>query len=194
MLDLSHEPPPDSTDRPFPIQRVLASRPLQSIVTSKKPLGCSTHWWGSRTVPCTRPDCAACAAGSYFRWHMYLTCFDHKSQLHFLLELTAAASAPITEYGRVHGTTRGCGIRCSRIPAVANGRIHIQTTPTDPTRYPIPEEPDLAKLLSRLWNIPLNEIRTPDTKKIIPEVEVTPESKLRHANRLRQSVSNNGGH
>jgi hypothetical protein len=193
MLNLSHEPPPDSNDRPFPIQRVLPGRALQAVITTVKPLGCLTHWWGSRTVPCTEPACPACNAGSYFRWHMYLSCFDHKTQLHFLLELTASASAPITEYGRVHGTTRGCGIKCYRIPDVPNGRIHIQTTPTDPTRYPIPQQPDLAKLLSRLWNIPLDEIQTPDSKVIIPEIVVTPEQKLRHANRLRQSVENNGG-
>jgi hypothetical protein len=193
MLNLSYECPENFEGQTFTIMRVPAGKSLQGIITCSKPLGTPTHFWGGRTIPCTPPSCEACKAGSFSRYHFYTTVYDHRSQLHFLLELTAAAAEPIIQYGRDRGTTLGCGIRCNRIPEVSNGRIHIQTTMTDPQKYPIPEEPNLPAILSRLWNIPLEEIKTPDTKKIIPAIELTPESKLRHANRLRQSVSNNGG-
>lgn len=194
MLTLTDSIPDDPNDRPFPIQRVSGSRPLQCVVTIPKPLGCSTHYFGGRTVPCTEPDCLACRSGVSRRFHLYLTCYDHRTQLHFLLELTAAAAEKILVYGREHGTTRGCGLKCTRIPATANGRIHVQTTPTDPTRYPIPEPPSLPAILGRMWNIPLPMIQTPDTLKVIPDLEVSNEKKLRHANRILQHVEGNGEH
>jgi hypothetical protein len=109
-----------------------------------------------------------------------------------MLELTAAASDSIIQYGRDHGTTRGCGIKCTRIPSVANGRIHIQTTPTDPNKYPIPNEPDLSVLLSRLWNIPLSEIQTPDRKVILPEISVNRIEEKIVSSRKREIARGNG--
>jgi len=192
MLTLSDSIPCDPNDRPFPIVRVSTNKPLLAVITTSKPLGTRTHYWGQRTVPCTPPECGACDAGVAFRWHCYATCFDHRTQLHFLLELTAAASESIIQYGRDHGTTRGCGIKCSRIPAVSNGRIHIQTTPTDPNKYPIPSEPDLAVLLSRLWNIPLSEIQTPNRTVIIPEISVNRIEEKIQREKKREHARGNG--
>jgi hypothetical protein len=123
-------------------------------------------------VPCTPPTCPACDAGVSRRWHAYVTCYDHRTQLHFLLELTAAASEPLFAYVRDHGTTRQCGIKASRIPATINGRIHLQTQLLDPTRYQIPAAPRIDAILSRLWNIPLSEITTPDTLIAIPAITI----------------------
>lgn len=173
MLYLSDQVPAFSNDRPFPIVRVPATKPLVAIATTAKPLGTPTHFWGGRTLPCTRPNCEPCANGVAYRFHLYTCCYDHRTQLHFLLELTGAAAEPLLKYGREHGTCRGCGIHATRIPATINGRIHIKTTPTDPNRYPIPSEADLATLLSRLWNIPLTEISIGNQKTILPEILVT---------------------
>ena len=192
MLELSYEVPEDDESRPFPVKRVPAEKPLQGVITSDRPLGTQTHWWGGRTVPCTGAECLACTQGVPKRWHCYAGVWDDKIQLHFLLELTAAGGDTLLKYASEHGSTRGCVIRATRIPAIANGRVHLQTRPIDLSRYNIPLAPNLAAILARLWNIPLSEVLLPGHKEIIQPIEITTEQKLRNANRLRQAIGGNG--
>jgi hypothetical protein len=158
MLHLSTTAPTDPQSQPFPIIRVGATRPLVVIITCENTLGCYTHFWGGRTVPCTDPTCDACNAGCPRRWHIYLTVYSEPEQLHSLLELTAAAGENIYRYATEHGTVRACCIEATRRPKTSNGRIIIRTKMTDPARNPIPAAPDVPYLLSRLWNIPLTDI------------------------------------
>jgi hypothetical protein len=158
MLYLSPDQPTDPIERPYPIQRVPATGSLAAAITSKQPFGCFTHFWGGRTIPCTAEACDACKAAAPSRWHCYMTAYSHPNQLHFLLELTAAAAEKIYQFTREHGTCRGCHFKANRQPQTPNGRIYLQTQMLDMDKYRLPEEPDLKLILSRLWNIPLDEI------------------------------------
>jgi hypothetical protein len=112
--------------------------------------------------------------------------------LHFLLELTASAEEYILRYAREHGTTRGCGIACTRIPATPNGRIHIQTTPTDSQKYPLPPEPDLPAILARLWNIPTDEITTDQKTFLVPSITCRPNLAAQHTKTKTPSKAHDG--
>lgn len=144
---------------PYPIRRTPATGQLLGIATSTDLVGCYTHFFNNRTVPCGRPgECEAHDAGFSTRFHVYLAAIDPKTSEQYILELTAAASDTFRNYVRLAGDLRGCCFQCYRPSKRANGRISVVCRANDPTKYAIPNPPNVPKLLCHIWNIPY----TPD--------------------------------
>ena len=172
MLNLSHEPPENPNGQPLPIRRTPAKGSLTATVTADKLLGTNTHFWGGRTTPCTQPTCEACDAGTPWRWHAYVSAIEFLTSTHFLFECTAAAAHEFVNFAHERGTLRGCTFRATRCNTRINARVIIEThlytgKPTD-----LPPEPNLVLALARLWNIPANQITTPEAKEIQKTISV----------------------
>jgi len=165
MLELDSSPPADPDGQPLPIRRTPTNGFILATVTSRKLLGTPTHYWGGRTTPCTHEPCDACSSGSPYRWHAYLSAFDFPRQLHFLFECTAAAAAAFVKFASEHETLRGCVFRAAREGKRQNSRVVIETNVYTGRPDALPREPDLVGALSRLWNIPLDQISTPDIRR-----------------------------
>lgn len=146
--------PKDPRGPSFPILRTPTSRPLIAIVTSENLIGCYTHFYKGRTIPCSGDDCPAHQEGVPFRWHAYQSARQVSNHLHFIFECTAQASTPFTEYRDAHKTLRGCLFEAQRYNSKPNGRILIRTKPADLHGMTLPEAPDLVKCLSILWDLP----------------------------------------
>ena len=63
MPHFSSNVPVDPRGPAYPIVRTPISRPLVAIVTSPNLVGCYTHYWKGRTIPCEGPECPLCMAG-----------------------------------------------------------------------------------------------------------------------------------
>jgi hypothetical protein len=153
MPRFSNAPPADQKEFALPIMRTPAHGKFQAIVTSEDLLGCNTHWWGGRTVPCEAPDCEACREGSPYRWHAYCSAFIPKTAIHVLFECTAQASETLVQYRVAHGTLRGCLIDAYRWRSAPNGRVIIRATPAAQPPDTLPKPPDLLKVLTVIWQL-----------------------------------------
>lgn len=154
MPDFSNAPPSDPRGRSLDLLRCPAGKPLSAIVTSNDLIGCKTHYYGGKTVPCENEDCEACRDGVPWRWHSYLAAYSHGNNTHFILESTARATETFVQYRDAHGTLRGCLFKAERPRGRKNSQVYIQTRQADLAKYPIPDPPDLLQLLGMIWNLP----------------------------------------
>lgn len=159
MPTFSSNIPDDPRGPSFPILRTPPGRALIAIVTSPNLVGCFTHYWKGRTVPCDAPNCEACQAGMPFRWHAYQSAYIRETSLHCLFECTAQAAEHFTDYREAHGTIRGCLFEARRYNNRHNARILIRCKPADLTGIILPKPPDLIRCLSILWGFPADDVQ-----------------------------------
>lgn len=154
MLEFTNAPPPNPRGRSLPLRRCPQGKSLQAVVTSNDLIGCKTHFYGGKTVPCEGEECAACRDGVAWRWHAYLAAYDHASAIHFIFESTARAVEPFIAYRDLHGTIRGCLFKAERPRGRANSQVYISTKQADLAKYPIPDQPDVVKIMAMIWDLP----------------------------------------
>ncbi|MBA7692656.1 hypothetical protein ES703_101223 [subsurface metagenome] len=176
MPTFTRSVPKDPRGPAFQIFRTPTSREMVAIITSPDLVGCFTHFWKGRTVPCDAPDCEACRDSIPYRWHAYQSAYNPNNGVHFLFECTAQAAEHFTDYRDNHDTIRGCLFRARRMNAKANGRIIIVCKPADLTSIKLPQPPDLIKCLAILWDFPVDDVAAErlNPEKKTPHVKHTP--------------------
>lgn len=172
MPQFSHAPPADGRGLSLPLRRCPPRGALVAVITSDDLIGCPTHFYGGRTVPCDAERCLPCQEGVSWRWHGYVSAYLMKAKLHFLFEMTARCAEVLIQYRRAHGTLRGCLFEATRHSQTANGRVYIQTRPIDLEGIPVPDPPDLPKLLSMIWNVPAPNVQIDGRVKDHPRARV----------------------
>jgi len=155
MPQFSASPPPNSKGYGLPLLRTPANGKLIVAITCNEMIGCPTHWYTGRTVPCEQENCEACANGFPWRWHGYLSVMLQQARRHALLELTAQAAEQVVEYGTTHGSLRGTILTAQRHRNRHNGRVLLQLQPGDLDRLNLPEPPNIQAALAVIWNVPL---------------------------------------
>jgi len=158
MPIFSDTPPADPRGPSYQIVRTPTGQPLVGIVTSENLVGCFTHFWKRRTMPCERENCEACQSGIPFRWHAYISAILSKTRAHVLFECTAQAAESFVTYREAHGTTRGCLFTASRMNYAPNARIIINCKPADLREIILPKPPNIVKCLAILWDFPISEV------------------------------------
>lgn len=151
-------PPERDSGHGFRLIRTPGPGRLTAIATCKKLIGCPTHFYQRRTLPCERPDCPACEAGVPWRWHGYVSAVDQKTHEHFIFEMTAQAAEEFTAYYSRHETLVGCLFEATRLGQHHNGRVLIRCKPIDQASVHLPDPPNVMKLLCHIWNIPEPEV------------------------------------
>lgn len=160
MPNWSNTVPDDPRGQGLPLVRTPAGRSLLAIVTSADLIGCDTHFWGGHTVPCTKPECDACAAGISYTWHAYLTAFNAHDNLHFIFEMTAQAAKHFAAYRQEHATLRGCQFEAWRWKQRRNGRVMLKMVPSAMPSAALPNAPDLTRVMSIIWRLPVPNVET----------------------------------
>lgn len=178
MLNFSSDLPDDPRGPALTLIRCPVMRPLVAIVTCGDLLGCRTHFYGGRTVPCDDESCEPCLNGVPWRWHTYVSIWLRNAKRHMLLENTARASEPLILYRKAHGSLRGCQIAAQRVNSRVNARVNIETKPADLEEIALPDGPDLQKILSIIWNIPLTNMKVEQISKSVPHCQVAQETNL----------------
>lgn len=154
MPRYSNSPPADGRGQSLPLRRCPPRGQLVAVITCDDLLGCPTHFYGGRTVPHEEENCTPCDEGISWRWHGYVSAWIPKAKLHFLFEMTARCAEVLIQYRAAHSTLRGCLFEATRPSQTPNGRVYLQTKPIDLEGIPVPDPPDLPRLLSMIWNIP----------------------------------------
>jgi len=157
MPNWTQEPPDPADHHSFRIVRTPADGLLSGIVTCPIVQGCPTHYYKCRTLPCEgQAKCEACQQGHSWRWHAYISAIMIPSHEHFLFEFTAAASDTFKHYFNHYRTLRACKFSARRPTKKINGRVVIACTRIDEANTPLPEAPDVKKILCHIWGISEN--------------------------------------
>lgn len=178
MPQYSNTPPADGRGPAYAIRRTPAARALIAVITSDDLLGCATHFYGGRTVPCEAPDCTACLDQIPWRWHGYVAAIDIATYEHFIFEMTAQATDALVAYRAKHGTLKGCKFEATRAHNRPNGRVRLRCKPADLQQMSLPPAPDIARALNILWNIttPSDLLRRKPDRHPLDETTHTPKS------------------
>ena len=171
MLNFSSDPPLENTRYALRLLRTPAKKKLHLIVTSDNLIGCWTHFFGGRTVPCTRPDCEACTAGTSSRWHGYLSAIDPDTSEHLLFECTASAAESFAVYRKRHETLRGCEFVADRVNPRPNARLRLKMKPADLAHINLPQPANLQAALCHIWGLPLCETQVLHDTPQAPAIE-----------------------
>lgn len=158
MPSWSNTPPTEASKPGFPLLRVPRGTRTTYLCTADDLVGCYTHFWGGRTVPCEDNDCKACHEGIPARWHAYLSVLEAGTLRHSLLETTAGPALTLCEYRNTYRTLRGCRILAYRTGSGINGRINFHCTPADLSKVAMPPAPDVLRLLATVWRLKVPEI------------------------------------
>lgn len=196
MLDFSTQPPIEATRSPYRLVRTPAKGQLELLITAEQLLGCYTHFFGGRTVPCTGEPCDACQAGSSMRWHGYVSAVTVKDQEPILFEVTAAAAEQLANYRAKIGTLRGCQCLAARVAARPNARVKLRMKPADLSRVELPKGFNVIAALCHVWGIPATDtsvqtepkarsslhvhVPGPPTDKAAPNGQGRPELETQH--------------
>lgn len=154
MPQYSTRPPKDAKGYGLSLLRTPANGRLIIAVTSDELVGCPTHWYGGRTIPCEAENCPACRDGIAWRWHGYLSGLVHTTRRLVLAEFTAQACETITQYAEAQGGLRGAILTSQRHRNRHNGRVIVNLVPGDLSVMQLPPAPDILKALAMLWNLP----------------------------------------
>lgn len=177
MPTWTNHPPNDPRGHALQLIRTPANGKLTLAVTSSDMIGCNTHWYGGRTVPCQEPDCDACKDGMPWRWHAYLAALVAGTRHHVLVEFTAQAAQIIRDYRNAHGTLRGCIITACRYKNRHNGRVLINCAPGSLEQMNLPPAPNLINVLSLIWNIPSTDMCQAPSERQMPRVAIAPDTR-----------------
>jgi len=172
MPQFSSAPPPERAGHSLRLLRTPVGKPYTGIITCHDLVGCPTHFYHHRTIPCEDHDCPACEAGYPWRWHGYLSCYAIRSHEHSLFELTAQAVEPIKDYRERHRTLRGCMFEAHRLGTNANGRVIVRCTPADLNSLILPDPPNLIAALCHIWSVPDPSVSTDGLLKDIPRLHI----------------------
>lgn len=138
----------------YRLERTPPDGTFTGIVTCTELVGCYTHYWGGRTMPCERPDCPACNSNSPTRWHAFLSSWNPSTHDHVIFQCTAKAAAAFEEYQASHGTLLGCAFRAHRPKRRRNAQVVIDCRPADLTKLRLPQAPNIMQAMAVIWQIP----------------------------------------
>jgi hypothetical protein len=174
MPNWTSQIPDPGTKYGFDLRRTPPDHPLVAIVITPDMIGCHTHYWGGRTIPCEDIQCPACAENMPSRWHAYLGCWDPKTRDTFLFECTAKAAQAFELYRESFGTLRGCLFSAARPKRRKNARVEILTKPADLTHVNLPPAIDVTRAMTVIWQLPANACTTPTAEHSTPTVHTDP--------------------
>ena len=154
MPNFSNDLPAKTENRGYDLTRTPSDGQLKGLITCHDLIGCYTHWWGGRTVPCEDDNCEACKANTPSRWHCYLSLLLTKTFDHILFECTGKAALPLIEWRDEHGTLRGAFMTAWRPKRRHNARVEILLKPYDTSQLKFPPAPDLKRAMPVIWQLP----------------------------------------
>jgi hypothetical protein len=151
MPDWSNTPPTCPHDMQYRLIRAPAARSLHCVMLAEKPIGCPTHYWKGRTMPCETANCEPCQLGIPWRWHSYTPIQIWGSNEKCILELTAQASEQLGPALAEFQSLRGVEIVIDRPSRRPNGRVRIVVAPARRPEGSLPPCPNTIACMSHIW-------------------------------------------
>lgn len=179
MIPFTNTRPVDATGQALVIHRTPTNGKPTAISLTHDLVGCWTHFFRNRTVPCQKPRCPACDAQYPARWHAWLIGWNQRANTQFIFEMTAAISEVFADYRDHYGTLRGCQFTTWRPSKKPNGRIACELKPATLNGIILPEPPDLIAVLCKIWNVPAEDAKSNPPNRPNGDGRITNNDRLR---------------
>jgi len=173
-MDWHDSIPPVEKGNSLDLWRTPPKGKAGGIVTSTSIVGCFTHYFGGRTIPCEGATCKACGEGIGNRWHGYVGVYCMRSRKHGIFEFTAKASLPFQAYIELTGRLRGCEMVSERKGYRGNSPVIITCSPANLEGIDLPEPPNLKKILSNIWGLPSSAVKRGGSHNFAECIEIDP--------------------
>jgi hypothetical protein len=151
MPNWSASPPTTPHDQQYRLIRTPAARSLHCVMLADAPVGCPTHYFKGRTMPCETDKCEPCSIGMPWRWHAYMPIQVWGTNERCILELTAQACEQLAEAVAQYETLRGVEIVLDRPSRRPNGRVRIVVAPGRRPDSTLPPAPNTIACMSHIW-------------------------------------------
>jgi len=168
----TNAPPPSAVGPGLRIVRTPTAGTVAGAITCPDLVGCATHYYQHRTLPCEGVNCPACADGIGWRWHGWVSCVLASTNEHVLFEFTAPAADFFQRHREAWQTLRGCVFHATRVNNKPNGRITIKTKMLDPSKLALPEPPNIPLALAHIWGLPPEQTQQRGTVKEHPAIKI----------------------
>lgn len=145
------------TFRCLDLVRCPAKGGLRGIITCPQSVGCYTHFFGGKTVPCGDSLCHACDAQAAKRWHSYVSLLLPNPEKHVICELTLAAAEELWAFEDANPSIREAHITLSRRADRDNGRVSTAFSWAHKGKLRLPNPPDIEQQLRVIWGLDLRE-------------------------------------
>lgn len=152
MPNWSNTPPTEDLTSWHRLIRAPERGGLTAVILSDDLVGCPVHYARGRTRACERPACEWCADGLTPRWTGYLSILGIQSGRIDILEVTAAAAAPLIRARSTRGSLRGLRVDVSRRNNRHNGRIILTVSVHTDDYDSLPPPCDVIAFLTKLWS------------------------------------------
>jgi len=151
MPNWTDRPPVHTRQHAYSLFRTPAQGTISGIITSPTVLGCLTHFYRGRTIPCEGENCPACNDKRPPRYHAYVGLLGKKSREHALFELTGHAAAPLYDWIEAGKSLRGAALNAYRTRGGSNAPVTVQLSQMPGLEVVLPEPPDIQAALELIW-------------------------------------------
>lgn len=111
------------------------------------------HYWRRRTIPHWPTNCEPCEHHCQVRERGYIAvCSKFKTTV-MILEVTDNCGDVIKDLADARVTLRGCVVNMSRLEKRDNGKLTMHPEGNQVDSSLIPEAPDVAEVLRRIWGL-----------------------------------------
>lgn len=140
--------------QPWQLYRVKGTERLKVVCLSAELIGRHTHYWGGRSVPCTRPaECVPCSRGNRATWHSWFAGVDLAGHNPRIIELTRPPIIVFREYFSEVGTLRCSAWEVHRSPQKDTGKMYARCIKNPLLAEHTMAAPSVALHLCRIWGI-----------------------------------------
>lgn len=171
MPEFTNQPPARPRTHSMRLIRTQPGKPIAGYLTCTDMVGCETHFWGGRTVPCEGDACAACLQGIASRWHGYLSIWDPGAHGQLLVEVTEEAARQIQAYAKSNGSLRGAIIQLHRANYRRNSRLVADLKAADLSKVNLPPAPNIIAILETIWGLNKGSTRATQARNSTPTIE-----------------------
>lgn len=152
-IEWEDSPSAEQRVRRWTIVRAPEKGKASFLCLSGKLVGCRTHFFGNRTVPCLGRLCAACEAGKEWEWHGYLACVRGGTKAREIVEIRGAVGGQIHDEYCKRRSLRGMMFSLRRNEQRSNGRVVVDFTGWADDMKQYEEVEGLRKILCTMWRV-----------------------------------------
>jgi hypothetical protein len=148
----------------YDLVRTRGNKPTFIVCTSNKWCGIGTHWRGRKGEPCRGAQCYCLDEPIELRWKGYLSGIEPTTRKQIIHEFTGGAFSTVRAAYEEFGTLRGVKFNFWRLGGSDTGYLLGRCDGMSRKASDLPAEPDIRKLMCRIWKISPKDLLAWQTK------------------------------
>jgi len=166
-LEFRSSPTQKTKTRKYDILRVPGCGAGNLVLLGNKFLWHTLHYWRRRSTPCLGDPCEACDHNCPIRERGYIAVTPREKIDVMILEVTDQCAEKIVSASELLNTLRGQIVGLTRLENESNGKLKIHFSGKSIDADLIPESPDVAEVMRRIWGMGKRKAMTVDRSVVL---------------------------